>query len=758
LAEKGLAVLEEIGDKTFPMPVGQKIIKLFRHTALAVSARLGLCVFMSILLLVVSCGETPEVKFQRLMGEGDTAFNRGEYKIALSTWLEAEDIVHNSVELYGRIGKAYLRLADYDHAKRSFKEAINLRPKAWQARLELAKLELATQDYDSAKKNWEAIENQINSSEGHVFHGDLLLFDQQYAEAEKAYQMALALNGDFKIAEIRLAICYLFQKKDDDAEKIYSALAEHISDKPEVLIQIGNFWNIKGDASKAEAYFKEAVKKAPDALIYERELADYYYSTGRYGEAYSVLDNMRLKSPSNRSINKFLVDTLLLQNRLQEANVFLTSLPQEVLGDLDWNLLKGKYYLLSGEHYNAVSHFSSVVDNEPNFPAGNYFLALAYLAAGQSNLAQKSAEKALTLDPDYTDAELLLTDIYYKKKEYDLSLEYAQRIIGKEPENYRAHLITGNLYLAQKQFKKALVSFANARELSPELLTSTYSMALTYELSGQTNKALALYRHILEQDPKVLDAASRYAMLLQKEKKIDEAKHFFNTLIRQVPDSSKHHQILGDIYGNTDETENAEKQYKKAIELQPAMTSSYFRLMDVYERTSNKEGIILTLQECINNNPSAIDAYIELARVYELSGESQQAQHLLEKAVKENPDSPYLKNSLAWFYLEQDINTDEAYLLVQSAHAKLPDDPAILDTLGWSYYKKDSLTRAMWTLNEALSLSPDNPFILFHLGAVYAARGDVAEAKKMLQKAHKNNLPQKKSEKAQSLLQSLEKQ
>ena len=316
-------------------------------------------------------------------------------------------------------------------------------------------------------------------------------------------------------------------------------------------------------------------------------------------------------------------------------------------------------------------------------------------------------------------------------------------------------MIAGNLYLAQKKFKEALVKFATVRQLSPELISPIYSMALTYELSGQTSKASALYRQILEQDANILDAATRYALLLQQEKKHDEAKNVFTTLTVQNPESSKHHQILGDIYWNTGELENAEKHYKKAIELQPTSTSSYFRLKDVYEKTGNREGILLALQECITNNPSFLPAYTELARSHELQGATQQAQNLLEKAVTSYPDSPHLKNSLAWFYLEHDINIDEAYLLAQAAYATVPDDPAIMDTLGWAYYKKDSLTRAMWILNEALTLSPDNPLILFHLGTVYAAKGDTTNAVKILRKALEKNLPKPNHQKAKTILQSL---
>lgn len=703
-----------------------------------------LCIFFS-LFFSASCSENPEVIFERLMKEGDAAFTRGEYAVALSAWLNAENIHYDNAELYGKLGKAYLRLADYDLAKLSFKEVLKLEPKAWRSRLELAKMELITQDHVSAKENWEILKAQSNAPEIHVFHGDLLLFAHNYHEAEKAYRKALDLNKGYVVALIRLAVCYLFQEKEEEAEKIYLSLEEQNFENPELLVQIGNFWKIKGDDSLAELCLKKATEQSPEDLTYQRELAEYYYLAGRYQDAYSVLWSMRSKLPENRYVNKFLVDTLLLQNRLEEVNELFSSLPQGALGDLDWNLLKGKYYLLSGEQFYAISHFTSVLEDEPNFPAVHYFLALAYLAGGQSNLAQQNAVKALALDPEYVEVELLLADIYYKKKEYDLSLKHARRITEKVPENYRAHLIIGNVYLDLKMYKKALRKFATVRKLNPKLISPVYAMALTFELSGETEKASESYQQMLERDPEVLDVATRYALLLLKEKKNEKVKQFFQSLIKKNPDNGGLYQILGDIYWNSDELENSEKFFKKVIELQPTMTSGYLRLKEVYERTNNKAGLIHALQECISHNPTFPYGYIELAKFYESDGNIQLAQQVLEDAVKSNSDSPYLASSLAWFYLEQETNIDDAYLLAQIAYEKIPEDPAIADTLGWAYYKKDSLTRALWILNEALTLAPDNPLILFHLGVVHAARQDVSDAKQYLRQALKKGLSERKN-------------
>ena len=65
----------------------------------------------------------------------------------------------------------------------------------------------------------------------------------------------------------------------------------------------------------------------------------------------------------------------------------------------------------------------------------------------------------------------------------------------------------------------------------------------------------------------------------------------------------------------------------------------------------------------------------------------------------------------------------------------MPKNPAITDTLGWAYYKQGINTRALWLLNEAHELAPNNPEILFHIGAVYKAQEDIERAAEYLEKA-----------------------
>ena len=53
-------------------------------------------------------------------------------------------------------------------------------------------------------------------------------------------------------------------------------------------------------------------------------------------------------------------------------------------------------------------------------------------------------------------------------------------------------------------------------------------------------------------------------------------------------------------------------------------------------------------------------------------------------------------NSLAYIYLMEDTNLQEALELAQKAKAISPDDPDVNDTLGWAYLKTASCNQR-WT-------------------------------------------------------------
>lgn len=59
----------------------------------------------------------------------------------------------------------------------------------------------------------------------------------------------------------------------------------------------------------------------------------------------------------------------------------------------------------------------------------------------------------------------------------------------------------------------------------------------------------------------------------------------------------------------------------------------------------------------------------------------------------------------------------------------------VQDTYGWVLFKRKKNKEALGALTKAASLLPNNPTILYHLGAVYHGEGNTSEGNKNLEKA-----------------------
>ena len=107
-----------------------------------------------------------------------------------------------------------------------------------------------------------------------------------------------------------------------------------------------------------------------------------------------------------------------------------------------------------------------------------------------------------------------------------------------------------------------------------------------------------------------------------------------------------------------------------------------------------------------------------------------------EKAVALDPRTAApAANNLAWLYAESGENLDRALELAQIARTHLPGDAEPLDTLGWVYMKKGVTSQAETFVRQAVDLNPNNPLYHYHLGVIYAQKGDDANARKSLQRA-----------------------
>jgi Flp pilus assembly protein TadD len=124
-----------------------------------------------------------------------------------------------------------------------------------------------------------------------------------------------------------------------------------------------------------------------------------------------------------------------------------------------------------------------------------------------------------------------------------------------------------------------------------------------------------------------------------------------------------------------------------------------------------------------------------LGTIEEGRNDWRKAQDYYQKALQIRPEYPAAANNLAYSMLIHGGNSDVALSLAQTACRAMPNQPTFADTLALAYIRKQSFSTAINVLQEAIKKSPPNATYEYHLGLAYQQTGNVANARKHLNKA-----------------------
>jgi tetratricopeptide (TPR) repeat protein len=102
--------------------------------------------------------------------------------------------------------------------------------------------------------------------------------------------------------------------------------------------------------------------------------------------------------------------------------------------------------------------------------------------------------------------------------------------------------------------------------------------------------------------------------------------------------------------------------------------------------------------------------------------------------LKDDPKNVNALNALGYTLADRTNRFEEAHSLLQQAVSLKPEDPFILDSLGWLYYRMGKNVESVKYLKRALEMRPDAE-IAAHLGEVLWVTGNRNEAESVWDRA-----------------------
>src|SRR6266513_2294854 len=289
--------------------------------------------FTAILVLVlVSCSCTSEMKTSRYLARADRYFNAGGYDQAKIEYLKVLKVDANNAVAYARCGAMWADEGAPLRAAAFLLKARELAPKDLDNRYKLALVHLrvgqpndafkeATEILKQAPDNGPALallaETSVTPEQTETAEQELQKFPQHdnpyvevanaalgirkgdLAKAESALNHALSLDPKCAQAHIGLAQLSLNKKDITRAEQELKAAADLSPVRSRERLTYAEFQTQKGQTEEAKTYLQDLTKQARDfigAWILQAKLAQ---SEKKYDEVAALIQNVFSRDPDN---------------------------------------------------------------------------------------------------------------------------------------------------------------------------------------------------------------------------------------------------------------------------------------------------------------------------------------------------------------------------------------------------------------------------------------------------------------------------
>ncbi|NCW76925.1 MAG: hypothetical protein EBV64_02970 [Oxalobacteraceae bacterium] len=379
---------------------------------------------------------------------------------------------------------------------------------------------------------------------------------------------------------------------------------------------------------------------------------------------------------------------------------------------------------------------------EPYRDALDARLALAQMAmvSGDRAAAIQELRNTLTKFPDSEMAALMLAQIIEDKAEATKTLV---DFLKKNPKAREVRLAYSRMLFEQGKIADAKKEFKTLLQQTPNDQTALYALGL---LSAQANemadaeKYLSTYiANLKDQPDRERDATQALMVLAQiAEDRSDEAGVI--KWLQMVPELGQSGAVNATIKraqlqakaGKLDEARkllneadvNNDDERVKLIIGEAQLLKESGKIIDAMR-------LIEDALELYKNN---IDLLYELAMLAEKNQQFDLMESTLRKVIQLAPDSQHAYNALGYSLADRNLRLQEAHDLIKKALSLAPEDPFIMDSMGWVEFRLGRFEKAEELLKRAFAIKAD-PEIAAHLGEVLWVLGREEEAKKLWRNA-----------------------
>jgi tetratricopeptide (TPR) repeat protein len=167
-----------------------------------------------------------------------------------------------------------------------------------------------------------------------------------------------------------------------------------------------------------------------------------------------------------------------------------------------------------GQLDDAIAHYRTTLQMQPNFWDADYNLGTALLRKGKVDEAIFYCDKAIRMQPNDPDAQVALANALLQKRRIDDAIVHYQKAVAIRPDYFLARYGLGHALLEKGELDAAIDHCRAALLIRPNDSDCHTIMAIALDERGRSGEAIQHYEKALEISPQSVSALNNLAWLL----------------------------------------------------------------------------------------------------------------------------------------------------------------------------------------------------------------------------------------------------
>lgn len=346
------------------------------------------------------------------------------------------------------------------------------------------------------------------------------------------------------------------------------------------------------------------------------------------------------------------------------------------------------------------------------------------VGVGDAQRARSEIDQALELRPTWELAALFKAELLAKG---DAQLDFLSTWLAANPQAQDVRLAYARGLVSEKRYEASRIEFRRLLSANPDNPDMLYAVGI---LSLQVNDIAEAEQHLkrfIEIGRGDLDPARFYlGQIADQGGRPDDALRWYDQVAageHALPARVRAAQVLL----RQNKLDEARERLAAARADEPGDIRLLVAEAQLLRDAGRHAEAFAFLANALEMQPDQPDILYETALAAEKLGYVDLVERHLRRLIALKPDSAQAYNALGYSLADRNLRLDEAAQLIDKALSLTPDDPFILDSKGWLLFRQGKPVAALEALQKAYAQKPD-PEIAAHIGEVLWALGRSKEA------------------------------